>query len=496
MSNKGSTRRNFLRNIGLGSASLFTVPQISSPSPKKIKTKNRRPNIVYIMADDLGKEWISCYGAEGIKTPEIDKLANSGIKFENFYCMPQCSPTRLSLLTGQYPYHHGWVNHWDVSLWGGGCHFDPGVLPSIGNVLKSAGYKTVVAGKWQIDDFRVEPEACKTAGFDEYCMWTGPEGGNSEISGQRYWNPYIHTKEGSKTYQGKFGPDIFTDFLLNFMNKNKDDPMFIYFPMCLPHRPLTTTPIKPNVSTDEEKYIAMVEYIDHLTGRIVKMLDQLNIRENTIIFWTTDNGGAPVQYGIRNGIKVRGGKARTVEQGINVPFIVNCPGMVPQGVVSDALTDVTDILPTCAELANAEMPINYKNDGFSIADVILGDNKDSKREWIMAMGGENNAKMTDAGPENEWYWRDRVIRNKRYKLYVGPDKKPTKLIDLEKDPWEESNIINSEDPDIKSVLIKLYDVVYQFPQKDNDFVCRPNPKQPWDVKIEAKSQVWKKGKPV
>ena len=114
----------------------------------------QKPNIILILVDDLGKEWLSCYGAENIQTPNIDALAESGVLFNNFYVMPQCTPTRVSLLTGQYPYKHGWVNHWDVPRWGGGAHFDETLNPSIGIEMKKAGYKTCIAGKWQIDDFR------------------------------------------------------------------------------------------------------------------------------------------------------------------------------------------------------------------------------------------------------------------------------------------------------------------------------------------------------
>ena len=118
-----------------------------------------QPNIILILVDDLGKEWVTCYGADSIQTPNIDELAESGILFNNVYAMPQCTPTRTTFLTGQYPFRHGWVNHWDVPRWGGGAHFDETLNPSIGIEMKEAGYKTCIAGKWQIDDFRVEPDA-------------------------------------------------------------------------------------------------------------------------------------------------------------------------------------------------------------------------------------------------------------------------------------------------------------------------------------------------
>ena len=115
-----------------------------------------KPNILFILLDDLGKEWVSCYGAEDIQTPTFDKLAAEGIKFNNYYSMPQCTPTRVALMTGQYPFRNGWVNHWDVPRWGGG-HFSWLKNPSIARVMQSAAYKTAVAGKWQINDFRVQP---------------------------------------------------------------------------------------------------------------------------------------------------------------------------------------------------------------------------------------------------------------------------------------------------------------------------------------------------
>ena len=137
-----------------------------------------KPNILFILVDDLGKEWVSAYGGENIETPNIDQLASGGMQFSNAYVMPQCTPTRLSFLTGQYPYRHGWVNHWDVPRWGGGCHYDWNRNPCISLVMKEAGYKSAIAGKWQINDFRVQPEAMLEIGFDDYCMWTGGEGNN------------------------------------------------------------------------------------------------------------------------------------------------------------------------------------------------------------------------------------------------------------------------------------------------------------------------------
>jgi len=151
------TRRGFLTALGTSAAGL-AFQRIS-----KAAKKNLRPNIIFIMVDDLGKEWISCYGAEDIETPNLDKLARTGMRFENAYSMPQCTPSRATLLTGQYPWRTGWVNHWDVPRWGAG-YFDWKLRENMtfARIMKTAGYATAAVGKWQINDFRVTPDAIKS----------------------------------------------------------------------------------------------------------------------------------------------------------------------------------------------------------------------------------------------------------------------------------------------------------------------------------------------
>ena len=377
---------------------------------------DQRPNILFIMLDDLGKEWISGFGASQIKTPAIDKLISTGISFKNVYSMPQCTPTRVTLLTGQYPWRHGWVNHFDVPRWGHGVRFDPNLNPSFPKMLRNAGYSTCAAGKWQINDFRLEPDAMVKAGFDEYCMWTGGEGGNIKLSENRYWDPYIHTKSGSKVYKNKFGEDVFTDFIIDFMKKNKDKPMMIYYPMCLPHGPLTSTPLEPNAPKSEQ-HKSMVRYADHILNVLVKALDQIGIRENTIIIWTTDNGTSGSIIGDLNGKSVRGGKSMLSENGVNAPFIINAPGIVPEGITSDALIDFSDLLPTLCDLAQTSPGKEYQYDGISFAPEIYGLQNKSRRDWIMALGS-NPAKIKNGRIKNAFDFRDRIVRDKNFKAYI------------------------------------------------------------------------------
>tara|TARA_B100001123_G_scaffold25924_1_gene27975 strand:+ start:945 stop:2396 length:1452 start_codon:yes stop_codon:yes gene_type:complete len=459
--------------------------------PSKEDASTSKPNILFILVDDLGKEWVTTYGGENIETPNIDALAATGMQFSNAYVMPQCTPTRLSFLTGQYPYRHGWVNHWDVPRWGGGCHYDWTLNPCISMVMKEAGYKSAIAGKWQINDFRVQPEAMTEIGFDDYCMWTGGEGKNPP-SDERFWDPYIHTKEGSFIRKGEYGETMFVDFLIDFMKKHKDEPMFLYYPMVLTHTPFVTTPDELDVESDLDKHKAMVRYTDNVLGKLLQSLEDLKIRENTIIVWTTDNGTTGLITGHQDGRTVKGAKASTTEPGLCVPFIVNGPGLVPQGVKTDALIDVTDMLPTFAELGGGKLQEGYTCDGKSFADFILGKSQDSQRSWVLGMGGRNEAKLTEDGVENAFVFRDRVIREKRFKLYVSHKKEPEKLVDVLADPNEKTNLIDSDDPEAQAALARMSALISTFPERDNDPIYKPNPPQPWDVDITAQSETWKK----
>ena len=460
------------------------------PEPAK-KEEKTPPNIVMILVDDLGKEWISAYGAEDIRTPFIDSLAASGILFNNVYAMPQCTPTRVTFLTGQYPFRHGWVNHWDVPRWGGGAHFDETVNPSLGIEMKAAGYATCVAGKWQIDDFRVEPDALTRNGFDAYCMWTGYEAG-IEASANRYQDPYLFTSEGARTYEGQFGPDVFTNFIDSFIQENKEKPFFVYYPMVLTHPPLVNTP-DASADTPLGKHKIMVEYADKLTGHIIRSLEKAKVRDNTLIIWTTDNGTSRGLVGHRNGREVEGAKAKTTEPGIAVPFIANWKGQIKSGKVSNALIDFSDLFPTFLDVAGKPLAKNQTTDGLSFKEVLTNNADQSQRSWILGMGGGNNSRLTEKGVENQFNFRDRVLRNTRYKLYIDARQQPDKFIDLHRDPEEKINLIDSLTlAERKENFEALLKVAQSFPAKDNDPRYRPNPAQKWDVQISAQSQVWKK----
>jgi arylsulfatase A-like enzyme len=216
------------------------------------------------------------------------------------------------------------------------------------------------------------------------------------------------------------------------------------------------------------------------------------LRENTIIIFTTDNGSTSSITGTLNGREVKGGKQKTTENGICVPFIVNCPGLVPEGKVTDALSDITDIFPTFIELAKTKVPDNVVQDGVSQAKLFTGETVNSQRDWIMSMGGGNNAALSEKGVENQYRFRDRVIRDKKYKLFVSTEKKPEKLVNLKTDPEEKNNLLPANTNKTKEALRKLWKVVETFPEKDNDPIYNPLPPKSWDVNVTVESEGWKK----
>ena len=448
-----------------------------------------QPNLIFIMVDDLGPEWISSYGARDIETPRIDQLAARGMRFENAYSMPQCTPTRATLLTGQYPFRHGWVNHWDVPRWGAGCHFDPNHNTTFAKLLRDAGYVTGVAGKWQINDFRVQPDVLREHGFDEWSMWTGYESANPP-SAERYWDPYVFTNlTPSATFEGKFGPDIYNRFATDFIERHRGRPFLLYYPMVLTHGPLVHTPDEPDADDKMAKHKAMVRYTDRLVGQLMDELERWGLRERTFVFFTTDNGTSGGITGRMGDRVVKGGKAKLTENGPRQPFIVAGPG-VAAGVTTDALTDFTDILPTFVELAGAKLPHGTTIDGHSIAPVLLGRDKQGPREWIMAMGF-GPARLDEQGVRPVKDFTDRVVRDKRYKIHVL-DGRVAKLYDLQQDPGEQVNLIGSDRPEHVAARRRLEAVVETFPRQDGRPRYDPLPPRPWDISREANEKMWKR----
>jgi len=476
----------------LGTATVATLD--GTPIPTITNLNSRKPNIVLILVDDLGTDWIPAYGSGvDINLPHLDRLARQGMLFNNAYSMPKCTPTRMTIMTGQYPYQHGWIRHWSPATEGGGTHFDWNEFIAFPRLLKQAGYTTAIAGKWQLTDFRVQPDALNQHGFDDYFVWPNRENGiNSATkgkSGKRYWSPYIYSDGKYKKYPSDvFGPDLYTQFLLDFITKNKNQPFFAYYSMALTHSPYTYPPhIKDKVteanplfdprglahvkSAHDKKqqvnFLHMIEYMDKLVGRFIDTLDTLKIRDNTLILWTTDNGTGLNLFGNRHGREIPGGKDSLKEAGINVPFIASMPGTVPQGIKTNALTDFTDLYPTFAELAGAKISNKNPVAGKSLVPVLSGQSKLGPRKWILAMGGAF-AKYNPITKrvENTNTYAGRALRNHTHKAYVDKTARIHQLFNLKADPFEETNLLTSTKTENTQALQEFQKIIATFPKQD------------------------------
>ena len=374
------------------------------------------PNILLILADDVGREVLGCYGGRSYATPQLDRLATGGIRYTHAYAMPSCHPTRISLLTGQYPFRLG--------------HPDWGTFPqaaedrALANVLKQAGYATAIAGKWQLTLLKDDPGYPRRLGFDESCLFGWHEG-------PRYYQPHIW--ENGKLRQDvadDYGPDIYCQYLIDFMTRNKARPFFALYSMALCHDVTDDleqpVPFGPRGRYDS--YPEMVTEMDEHVGRIVAALDELQLREKTLVLFYSDNG-TPAQTiaTVRDGqfvsqpvvsqlgaMQIPGGKAQLTDWGTRVPVIASWPGKVRPGQVCEGLVDITDVYPTIVELAGAKPP-QGSLDGRSFASQLLGREESTARQWVFA---EHKGRS--------------FVKDRRYKLYHDGE-----IFDLVADPNEE-----------------------------------------------------------
>lgn len=343
-----------------------------------------RPNIILIVVDDMGRDWVSCYGA-ACQTPHLDRLAKQGVRYVTAWCMPICTPTRVTLLTGQYPFRHGWTRHFDVPRLGGdGLSWTK--FTTIARVLQGSGYATAIGGKWQINHLGRQPDALKQHGFDEHCVWTGADEGRSETE-ERYWNGHVMTNGQRQTVA--YGPDTINAFLMDFIRRKKERPFFVYYPMLLAHGPHSVTPEnKENPPAEKSAlYEGNVQYMDRLVGQLISAVDSEGLAKNTLVVFTADNGSAVA--GVLNGKPFESGKAREADLGAHVPFIVRAPFLTEGDRVSRDLIDLTDLFPTFLELANIETPAGITLDGRSFIPSLRGsEDPFEKRNWIYSQLGD------------------------------------------------------------------------------------------------------------
>jgi arylsulfatase A-like enzyme len=440
------------RSVAVILGLILSIATTSTAAPE------RRPNILFILGDNLGRDWFGCYGSDEKATPEIDKLAATGLRFEHCYTTPLCSTTRAELLTGRYGFRTGWHTHHDTGIYGGGG-LDWDRETTIARVLKSAGYATAISGKWQINDFYEQPDAVERHGFDEHLLWTGALLGEGTADSRwktwikddagphrfesRYWDPITFRNGKRAEFPRRFGPDVYVEFLVDFMKRHRDQPFFAYYAAPLTHIPTVPTPHSPQPNAPErEQFAGMVRYLDYQVGQLVAALERLGLRDNTIVIFMTDNGTPRRLSGSVQGKPAVGGMGTLSENGLDMPLVVNCPARVPQGRVSKRLVDGSDFLPTMVELAGAKLSEGLVIDGHSFATQITGQKDDaSGRDWIFAQ-----------------YSTTRVARDQRFKLYSTG-----KIYDVEADSLEKTDLAGSKDPAVTAARARLQAVLDQLP---------------------------------
>jgi len=399
---QAATRREFLRLVGQG---LLAAGAAQSIWPLAHGQALGRTNIILILADDLGYECLGCNGGESYRTPNLDQMAAEGMRFEHCYAQPLCTPSRVQIMTGRYNFR----NYKDFG------YLDPNEV-TFANILKQAGYATCIAGKWQLNGIGEWPDwqdtnRARHFGFDEHCLWQYTQ------RGERYANPMIvQNGELLKGVEDKYGPDIFCDFVLDFVKRHRSDPFFVYYPMVLTHAPFVPTPDSPTWETgnrykkDNRYFADMVAYMDKIVGRILAELETLGLADNTLFLFTGDNGTHVDITSRWKGQDYPGGKGNMWEPGTHVPLIASWKNVIRAGSVCPDLVDFTDMLPTLAAAGQTTVPSTVPLDGRSFLPQLKGD-KGNPRNWIFC--------HYDQGKESSQERHNgRYARGKRYKLYM------------------------------------------------------------------------------
>jgi len=323
-----------------------------------LKAAESKPNILFILADDLGIDGVSCYGADTHKTPNIDKLAASGTRFETCYAAPLCGPSRCLLMTGRYAFRAGGLTNGSWRANGPGAR--SANEWSIAKVLKQAGYATGQAGKW-----RQVGETPHDWGFDEYCTDPTATG--------YYWKDSYEKNGRIISAPGSYNPDVIQAVTIDFLTHHKDEPFFFYYAMHFVHKPTLHTPdSSPGMKDGPQCYDDNINYMDKQVGEIVATLEKLGLREKTLVLFSGDNGTARGYPSPIHGRMINGFKGSMLEGGSRVPYIASWPGVTPAGKVSKDIVSFADQLPTFAELCGAKLPQGVKIDGVSLAAQLRG----------------------------------------------------------------------------------------------------------------------------
>lgn len=405
------------------------------------------PNVVLIFTDDQGYGDLGCFGGKHVSTPRIDQMAAEGSRLTSFYvAAPVCTPSRAALMTGCYPKRIDMAtgSNFGVLLAGDRKGLNPDEM-TIAEILKSAGYRTGMFGKWHLGD---QPEFLPTKqGFDEFFGIPFSHDIHPFHPRQSHFNfPPLALLDGETVIE--LDPDAdfltkrITERAVSFIEKNKDDPFFLYIPHPIPHAPLhVSPPFMESVSVDvvaklqEEDgnidyqtrhllFHQAIAEIDWSVGRILDTLQANGLDKNTMVLFTSDNG-PPKNTIFASPGPLRGNKGTTFEGGMREPTVVRWPGKIPAGKSNDELMTAMDLLPTFSKLAGAAIPTDRIIDGKDIWPTLIGEAQTPHEAFFYHSGNQLQA-----------------VRSGKWKLHVR-NGKPTQLYDLENDIGETKNVIET-----------------------------------------------------
>lgn len=423
-------------------------------------SQESKPNIVYIMADDLGWAELGSYGQKKIKTPNLDRIAAEGMRFTQHYTSaPVCAPARFSLMTGKHGGHAFVRNNYEIGEW----DTHQGQLPmpageiTIAEMLKEQGYATGAFGKWGIGRPGSEGDPLNQ-GFDRFY------GYNCQRHAHNLFPEYIIDQgervplEGNHAgvYGKTYGPEVIADAAIQFVEENHGKPFFLYYPTVIPHlalqvpydeltpyinlwdeTPYTGKSYQPH-PTPRSAYAAMISFMDKQIGRLLDKLEELGVADNTVIFFTSDNGTTmlkdQVDYEFFESVaNLRGLKGEVYEGGIRVPLLVRWPGKIEAGSVTDHISAHYDALATIADIVGIEP--KQEHDGISYLPALTGKEQPQHEYLYWDFGGYGGQVAMRQGR-----WKA-VLRD----LHKNPDAK-LELYDLESDLSEETDLAG-ENPD-------------------------------------------------
>ena len=433
---------------------LLIITSILFISCKENSLVKDKPNVILIMADDIGFEALSVNGSLSYNTPFLDSLASNGINFTKAFSQPLCTPSRVKLMTGKYNYRN--YEHFT---------FLNSNQKTFGNLFKDNGYKTAIVGKWQLNGLQInevekhiaqDNERPYKFGFDEYSLWQLTK---LRAEGERFANPLI--EQNGKVLErdiNAYGPDIVSDYAVNFIRENKDQPFFIYYPMLLVHDPFVPTPDSPEWnsldtrSKSNRKFFKdMVAYMDKIVGKIITELKSQGVYENTLILFIGDNGTSSRLTTNTSKGQIRGAKGNTITHGIHVPMIASWPSMINNSRKYSGLINFNDFYATFSDI----LGVVDDSDGTSMMDIFIGENiknREIATIYYDPMWSDNVSK-----------YRSVFTQDNRYKLY-----KDGRFYDIENDvletsPLKEEDLTKGQ----KNIKNKLSENLSFFPELPN-----------------------------